>query len=179
MTTSPEPPPAGRVEASTAPGSVDPAQVVAPVIRDLAARRLARSLWGLSALALLAILDAVLAIGPRPAALATLAGVVLAAASMLAQGMVAVRRASGDARQPWMVLAAASFAATHLFALWVFGYQGLYVLAREASGVPAATLSVAYLLASLRLMIDLGRVSAVSGLARVMSVPSPEEGGQR
>ncbi len=157
---------------------VDPVQVVAPVIQNLTAQRLARAAWGLGAILLVAVMDTVLSVSGRTLSSVALVGALLAGGSLVAKGMVGVRRAFGDEHATWMTLAGLSFAAAHLYALWIFGYMGVRAAALAATGPLHLFIAGGYIAAGIRLMLDLGRISAVESLARFMSVPAPEEGSQ-
>jgi len=151
--------------------------VIGPVIRDLVARRLARSYLALVLLGLVAVIEFVVMVEARTAALITLGGAALSALALLARGMDAVRRVVDEASGPWSAAALLGGVLIWTFALWLLGIRGLRSLAMFESGVVGAVFAVAWVGFGIRLLRDMIRVGDVVQLARVMIVPSPEEAG--
>jgi len=158
-------------------GSVDPGSVVAPVIRDLAARRLARGYLALVVLATVSLAELALRGDVRGAVLLTLAGTGASGVGMLAMGMNTVRRAFGEPARLWGFGAALGSIVSYLFSVWLFGFRGLRDLALGDSGLLGVAFALLYFGFGLRLLRDVLRVGAVRQLAGAMAVPAPEEAG--
>ena len=157
--------------------TVDPRAVVGPVIRDLAARRLARGYLALVALAAVCVVEFALRGDARGTVLLTLVGAAASGLAMLALGMTTVRRAFGEPARLWAVGAGVGSVVSWAFGGWLFGFRGLRELAVGSPGVVGGAFAVVYLAFGLRLMRDVLRVGAVRQLAGAMSVPAPEEAG--
>jgi len=156
---------------------VDPRVVIGPVIRDLAARRLARGYFALVALAAVCLVEFALRGEVRGTILITLGGAAASGLGMLALGMTTVRRAFGEPARLWAVGAGLGSVGGWAFGVWLFGFRGLRELAVGSPGVLGGVFALLYLGFGLRLLQDLIRVGAVRQLAGVMSVPAPEEAG--
>lgn len=158
-------------------GGPDTRTVVGPVIRDLVARRLARSYLALVALGVVAVVEFALMAEARTAALLTLAGAALSALALLSRGMAAVRRVIDEAPGPWGSAAIVGAAVVWTFALWLLAIRGLRSLALYEDGIAGALFAVAWAGFGVRLLRDLMRVGDVARLARIMVMPAPEEAG--
>jgi len=159
------------------PGTVDPRTVVGPVIRDLAARRLARGYLALVALAGVAVIEFALRGDARGLVFLTLVGTAASGLGMLALGMSTVRRAFGRPLHLWALGAGAGSVSAWVFGVWLFGFRGLRELAVGSPGLVGGVFAVAYLAFGLRALRDVSRVGAVRQLAAAMAVPAPEEVG--
>lgn len=158
-------------------GGVDPRAVVGPVIRDLAARRLARAYLALVVLAGVCLVEFALRGDPAEVLVPTLVGAAASGLGLLALGMTTVRRAFGESVRLWGPAAAVGTAIAYLFGIWLFGIRGLRELAVGDPGLVGAAFALAYTLFGLRLLRDVLRVGAVRQLSSAMSVPAPEEAG--
>ena len=156
-------------------GAPDPRAVVGPVIRDLVARRLARSYLALVGLGVVAVIEFVVVPEARTVALLTLGGAALSALALLARGMNAVRRVVEESAGAWSAAALLGGVLLWTFALWLLGIRGLRSLAMFEDGLVGAVFAVAWVGFGIRLLRDMIRVGDVVQLARVMIVPSPEE----
>lgn len=153
----------------------DPRHVVAPVIRDLTAKRLARSYLALVMLAGVGVVEFALVADARSLALVTLAGAALSGVALLARGMVTVRRAFDLPLSFWRPAAIVGAALGWAFGFWLFGLRGLRELAVGGSGLVSIVFALAYVVFGLRVLRDFIRVGDVARLERVMGMPAPEE----
>lgn len=148
---------------------------VGKALRDLAARRLARSYLGLGALGVLSLGEwALTGFGSGPA-LVALVGVPVSALALFGVGWRAVRRGSGAPPAPWMTLALAGAVLPFLHGVFVFGIPGLRRMALEGFTSLALLLGAGYALLGLRLLRDAIRVGEVDRLGAAMAIPAPEE----
>lgn len=150
---------------------------VGPALRDLAARRLARSYIVILLATALGIVE--LGLGPLAgldtrAALWIVAGAPVAAACLLGLGWTGVRRGAGDVPAPWMTVASGAGFLPSLWGLYLLALPGLRRLATE-SGALAWILGLAWAVLGLRVMLDTVRVREVGRLGHFMAIPAPEE----
>jgi len=158
-------------------GAVDPRAVVGPVIRDLAARRLAQGYLALVALGAICLVEFALRGDARGTVLLTLIGAVVSGLGMLALGMSTVRKSLGRPVGAWALGASIGTIVAWVFGIWLFGVRGLQELAVGSPGLIGGAFALTYLVFGLRVLRDLRRVGAVRQLAAAMSVPAPEEVG--
>jgi len=156
-------------------GSADTRAVVGPVIRDLVARRLARSYLALVVLGVVAVVEFAFMTDARSAALLTLAGAATSALGLLARGMDAVRRVIDESSGVWASAALLGTLLVWTFALWLLAIRGLRSVARFEDGIPGVLFAVAWIGFGVRLLRDHLRVGDVARLARVMTMPIPDE----
>jgi len=145
------------------------------VIRDHAARLLARGALTLVGVVLLAGTEWIVSGLAAPLAPWTLAAVPFSAGALFAIGWRGVRLAEGpdgSAASSWVSLLAV-WPAAH--GLWMLGGPGLRRLARPEPGWGWLVLGIAWVLLGAGLLRDTLRVMEVARLARTMSAPAPEE----
>lgn len=145
-----------------------PAQVVGPVIQDLAAARLGRAFVPLVLLVLFG-LGGILRGGGAEAFLLAVGGPVSAGA-MLAFGMRVAHAAFGRPRRPWMAWAAVAGVLPPTYGIWVLAWLGLR---RLAAGGGAPNLLVGLVLASLGFWVLRSwlRIVELQRLAEAMTLP--------
>lgn len=158
----------------------DPAvlPVVAPVLRDLTARRLARTGVTHLLVTLTALLE--LAVGPGrdwTRAGALVGGAAVSAGALLLAGWAGVRRGAGAPPVGWLRWAGAAGVLPWAFGLWVFGVVGLRGIATASGVLPRVAVGLVYAALGLGVLRDAVRVREVGQLGRFMALPAPEETG--
>lgn len=149
---------------------------VGPVLRDLTARRLARSYITHLLVTLVALLELVLVPGAGWArALTLVGGAAASAAALLVVGWAGVRRGAGQGDAGWLRWAGLAGVVPWAFGLWVFGVAGLRGLATASGLISRVVAALVYAALGLRILRDAVRVREVGQLGRFMALPAPEE----
>lgn len=151
---------------------------VAPVLRDLTARRLARSYITHLLVTLVALLELLLVPGSAwSRAVALVAGAAGSAGALLAVGWAGVRRGAGQEGPGWIRWAGLAGILPWAFGLYVFGVAGLRGVATAGWSPPAVVAGLAHAVLGLRILQGAVRVREVGRLGQFMAVPAPEEDG--
>lgn len=151
---------------------------VAPVLRDLTARRLARSYITHLLVTLAALLELLLVPGSAwSRAVALVAGAAGSAGALLAVGWSGVRRGTGQGDAGWLRWAGLAGVVPWVYGLYVFGVAGLRGLATAAWSPPAVMAGLVYAVLGLWILQGAVRVREVGRLGQFMAVPAPEEKG--
>lgn len=149
---------------------------VAPVLRDLTARRLARSYITHLLVTLVALGELLLVADTGWSRAVTLvAGAAGSGGGLLLMGWAGVRRGAGAVEAGWLRWAGVAAVVPWAFGLFVFGVAGLRGLALASGSPVRLAAGVLYAVLGLRILRDSVRVREVGQLARFMSVPAPEE----
>jgi len=154
-----------------------PQQVVGEAIRDLVAARLGRGFIPLALLFVTGLAQSFTLGLASPDALTLSLGAVAAGCAMLAYGLRVVQRALDRPHRQWMSLAMLGSLVPPAFALYVFGWRGLRLLA-GGGGLSGVGLALLFAGMGVWVMRTWMRVVEVERLARAMTLDADEEVGR-